>query len=397
MPIIFVPGIKGSELVDTYPIDFPVRWSLWNLTIGNIFEEEEDFLLRDGLYDKDYHLFREGKLIRYAYGKLVGTLRQLDPHCYMFPYDWRRELEDSGKRLVALAEHISGKHPKSTIDFVTHSMGGLVLRSALGLVSKARGKSALKVDRIGRIVCIAPPFRGAADIPKVLIAGEKNGWFSDEKSYRKLARSFPAIYQLVPSYEGALVNSVPGTTAPLDPFNINCWQKNVTQPGKGFRQKFLVNAEAFVRGKNSKFTGSSRAPMLGERAFVKRYGDNTLILLATGHETTWQIPVDVANNHNPNWFDFENATSDELGDGRVHMKSAAIEGITLAALDVETGHGTICRDEHVRKAAKMWLKTGRVLKMKDRRSLNSVSRPGKKYFLKWNGKESSFGSHRVKP
>ncbi len=237
------------------------------MAIGNIWEDEEDFLLRDGLYDKDFHLFREWKPIKYAYGRLVKRLRESDPHCYMFTYDWRRESEHSGERLAEFIQHISGRHTqkgkKPEVGFVTHSMGGLVLRSALGLISSLKPS-----PQVGRIVFIAPPFRGALDVPKTLIAGEKNGWFSDKEGFRKLARSFPSVYQLVPSFENALV-SEKGT--PLDPFDINNWQENVTQSGKGSQESFLKNGEAFVQGKCAKFGGFSRAPMLKEKTFVECY------------------------------------------------------------------------------------------------------------------------------
>ena len=216
MPIIFIPGIKGSELIDTYPIDFDVRWSLEDMMFGNIFEDEEDFLLRDGLYDKNFHLFREWKPIKYAYGLLIKRLREHDSHCYLFTYDWRRALEHSGKQLFEFIQHISDRHTEKTkpeIGFVTHSMGGLVLRSALGLIHSLKSP-----PQVGRIVFIAPPFRGALDVTKNLIAGEKNGWFSDREGYRKLARSFPSVYQLVPSFKNALVSSE--TKKSLDPFDI---------------------------------------------------------------------------------------------------------------------------------------------------------------------------------
>lgn len=393
MPIIFIHGIKGSELIDTYPIDFDVRWSLEDMTFGNIFEDEEDFLLRDGLYDKDFHLFREWKPIRYAYGRLIKRLREHDSHCYMFTYDWRRALEHSGKRLTKFIQHISDRHTEKgkepEISFVTHSMGALVLRSALGLVYSLKSS-----PQIGRIVFIAPPFRGALDIPKILIAGEKNGWFSDQEGYRKLARSFPSVYQLIPSFKNALVSSE--NNSPLDPFDINNWQENVAKSGKGFRGSFLKNAEAFVRGNCSKFEGSSRAPMLKEKTFVKCYKKKTLILIGTGHKTTWQIPIITQNPCNANWFDFANAKRDSCGDGRVHLTSAAIRGITLAAFDTENDHGTVCREEIILKAMEMWLDKGEALKIKPRMSQDSLARQEKAYFSEWDGNKSSFDSHRIK-
>ena len=399
MPIIFIPGIKGSELVDTYPINFPVRWSLEDMVpfnFFNLFEDEEDFLLRDGLYDKDFHLFREWKPIDYAYGRLLKKLRENDSHCYVYPYDWRRTLERSAEQLTEFIRHISGKHTQKTtpeISFVTHSMGGLVLRSALGLIHSRD----LPI-KIGRIVFIAPPFRGAIGAIKSLIVGERDGWLGDRDGYRKLARSFPSIYQLIPSFKNALIDSV--TKESLDPFDIDNWQANVTQGGKGFQNSFLKNAKAFVgheqiQSNQSPTNISSEAPMLQEETFVQSYGDRTLILLGTNHKTPWQIPVIVDNPRNRNWFDFDNVEENSWGDGRVHLKSVAIEGVTLAAFDTQMSHGRVCREETIYNATKMWLDKGRVLKMKPRTKYNSVNRPGRTYFSKWNGNESSFKSHRV--
>jgi len=205
MAIIFVPGIKGTKLVDTYPTDFKVRWSLEDMVVGNIFEDTLDFELKEGLYDvDDTHLFREWELINHAYERIIERLRKwITPQLYTFPYDWRKPIEWNAKRLNAFIEHVKGKLKASgrdsTVSFFTHSMGGLVLRSALGL------RKPKPFEGIGRIAFIAPPFRGSCGIPKVLIAGEKNGWFSDEEDFRKLARSFPSVYQMIPSFENAAV------------------------------------------------------------------------------------------------------------------------------------------------------------------------------------------------
>lgn len=389
MPVIFIPRIEGSELVDTYPVDFDVRWSLEDMVVGNIFEDEEDFMLRDGLYDKEFHLFREWKPIKFAYGDLVKRVRDSDPNCYMFPYDWRRDAAHSGKRLAEFIQHIYNRHGGKEVEFVTHSMGGLILRSALNVIRRFK-----PCPRVGRIVFIAPPFRGALNVTETLIAGEKNGWFSDKEGYRKLARSLPAVYQLLPSFKSALVSSTTGKS--MDPFDVKNWQENVTQPGTGFQRSFLENGEAFVRGESALFGGSSQAPMMEETAFVSCHGKNTLILLGTGHKTMWQIQVNEQNPHNCNWYDLENAKRNKLGDGRVHLKSAAIKGITLAAFDTSEDHGRICRNETILNAMNMWLNTGSVLRIKPRTQQDAWNRPSKSYFAEWDGDESTFASHRIK-
>lgn len=249
--------------------------------------------------------------------------------------------------------------------------------------------------KIRRIVFIAPPFRGSLDIAKALIVGEKSGFLSDREDFRKLARSFPSVYQLIPSFDKALVGSV--KNEPLDPFKIKNWQQNVTQPGTGFQESLLRSGEAFVRADSAQFGGSSNAPMLNEETFVDYYGEDSLILLGTGHETMWQVPVITGNQGNPNWFDFDNAKRDCLGNGRVHLKSAAIKGVTLAAIDTDDSHGTVCRDETIIKATKMWLKDGKILRIKRRTASDPVNRPRNDYFCKWDGDEASLSVHRHTP
>ncbi len=392
MAIIFVPGIKGTKLVDTYPTDFKVRWSLEDMVVGNIFEDTLDFELKEGLYDvDDTHFFREWDLINHAYERIVERLRKwITPQLYTFPYDWRKPIEFNAIRLKAFIEHVQGKlkadGQESTVSFFTHSMGGLVLRSALGL---GRPKP---FDGIGRIAFIAPPFRGSCGIPEVLIAGEKNGWFSNEEDFRKLARSFPSIYQMIPSFEKAAIAAKDGRE--LNLFDIKNWQQNVAQ-GKEFRKEFLVNAEAFLKGSGANQGGSSDAPILSDRE-LRRHADQIAVILSVGYGTRYQIRVDTENPKNKNWFNFKDKREDTNGDERVHLKSAAIKGITLAAYEGAASHGVVCRDSTIIKSVSRWLEGKKLLKMKARTPSHSIKRRSKTYFEPWDGKESSFSKHIVK-
>jgi len=264
-------------------------------------------------------------------------------------------------------------------------MGGLLLRSALGL---RRPRS---FDGIGRVVFVAPPFRGSCDTTRVLIAGEKNGWFGHSEDFRKLARGFQSVYQLLPSYAGALINQAGGEH--LDAFDTACWQKNVVR-ATTFRPDFVANAEAFIRGGRARHGGESAAPMLSERA-LRNHSEQLLVLLSVGHETLRQIPVDCDNRANPNWFDFAGARSDDLGDGRVHLRSAALKGVTLAAYRGAKMHGMMCRDETIINSTAMWLQQGKLIKMRPRTARDRVRRSKRKtdYFMSWDGRQGSLSSH----
>ncbi|HKJ95521.1 MAG TPA: hypothetical protein VKA32_07825, partial [Gammaproteobacteria bacterium] len=159
MAIVFLPGIKGSELVDSYPLDWPRRWSLEDMTVGDIIENSLDFALVDGRYDAaDGHWMRPTRMIHYAYGAIINKLRawQQPEPVYTFSYDWRKPLELSAARLVQAMDELAGREKavgrSPELKFVTHSMGGLVLRSALALRNRRD-----PFDGIGRCVFIAPP------------------------------------------------------------------------------------------------------------------------------------------------------------------------------------------------------------------------------------------------
>lgn len=390
MAILFIPGIKGSELIDSYPLDWPRRWSLEDMVVGDLVEDPHDFALAEGRFDAaDGHWMRPGRLIHYAYGSMISKLRawKKPEPVYTFSYDWRKPLELSAARLVrAMAilagrEQAAGRSPE--LKCVAHSMGGLLLRSALGLRNRRDPFAG-----IGRTVFIAPPFRGAVGAPYALVVGEKDGWFGTDEDYRSIARTFPSVYQMTPSWPAAALDSA---GRPLDLFNAANWQANVRDGGQ-FQARFLADAEAFVRGRAARFGGHSEAPMLGD-AVLARHSDKVLVLCGAGEDTVRQLPVETANTRNPNWFDFAAARHDTQGDGRVHFLSAAIEGVTLAAFTGAGKHATLCRDERVTNLTSLWLDGRKALKMTRRGPNHSVQRPSRRYFQPWDGEPASFAEH----
>ncbi len=390
MAIVFIPGIKGSELIDSYPLDWPRRWSIEDMVVGDLVENPHDFALAGGRYDAaDGHWMRPGRLIHYAYGAMIAKLRQWkqpEP-LYTFSYDWRKPLELSAARLVRAMDVLAGREQAAgrtpELKFITHSMGGLLLRSALGLRNRRN-----PFDGVGRTVFIAPPFRGAIGAPYALVVGEKDGWFGTDEDYRTIARSFPSVYQMTPSWPGAAVG--PGG-AVVDLFDAASWQANVRDGGQ-FQSRFLADAEAFVRGGSARYGGVSDAPVLTDAAMA-RHADKVLVLCGAGIPTRRQLPVQTDNVRNPNWFDFAHAVSDAHGDGRVHFMSAAVRGVTLAAFADSGTHALLCRDERVTNLTSLWLDGHNALKMARRTPQHSVARPSRSYFEPWDGKADSFAQH----
>lgn len=67
-----------------------------------------------------------------------------------------KKIEQHGKDLVVALQKISHQHPYARISFVTYSMGGLVVASALG------DQECPSNARRGSVYAIAPPFQGSS-------------------------------------------------------------------------------------------------------------------------------------------------------------------------------------------------------------------------------------------
>jgi hypothetical protein len=76
------------------------------------------------------------------------------------------------------------------------------------------------------VVFIATPHLGSVDAVESMIRGE-TVLFGGQKEMRKLARTFPGVYELLPnpSLQNTIVNQ---GGVPLDIFDINNWQSSVT-------------------------------------------------------------------------------------------------------------------------------------------------------------------------
>jgi hypothetical protein len=263
-------------------------------------------------------------------------------------------------------------------------MGGLLLRSALALRERRE-----PFADVARIVFIAPPFRGALGAPFALVAGETDAWFGTGPGYRKVARGFPSVYQITPSWPGAAVDEDGGDLDLFDPTN---WQANVAR-GKTFRPDFLRNGEAFVRADHARHGGHSGAPMLSDTALAEA-ADKVLIICGSGKPTPRALPVLTRNQDNPNWFDFAHMAIGTHGDGRVWMASAAIKGVTLAAFADSGEHALLCRDERIAHLATRWLANDSAAMLRPRRAGDPVKRR-QHFFKPWDGALASLDRHVV--
>jgi pimeloyl-ACP methyl ester carboxylesterase len=197
-PVIIIPGISGSQLVNPatgktvwfsvrrdkdddlrLPITSPIlSRNRDNLVAKDIIREIELPLLPDV---EVYKTLIEALKAR-GYGEGVWDKPQAADVFYVFAYDWRRDNVESARLLIEkmAAAKLTLKRPDLKFDILAHSMGGLVARYAAmyGTAELPRGAA-------------VPTWAGAVHINKLMMFGTPNeGSFG---SFEALLKGYPII------------------------------------------------------------------------------------------------------------------------------------------------------------------------------------------------------------
>lgn len=313
-PIVLIHGIKGSHLAQTYDDSFDVIWSgiqktfetIWDLELNDAGEVEKD--LRD--------IITVMKIEVLAYGELLGRLRKKFPDdpVYIFRYDWRLDNKHNAEKLGEFLKYLGKKTGSSNFRFVTHSMGGLILAAFLNL------NPDLNLSLVDRAVLAAPPFWGSPEAIRGLIVGETSLFsLNSSEAFRKIARTFPSVYQLVPGYQGAWDHHDGNANI----WDIQYWQKRIKFNGRAkeayderdaLMQRHLARGGEFQEQDLIDFDGLD---IKGKNKFLVLYG--------TGERTLIKIKVKKENTAGEiaNFFDFGSKDKyPEKGDGTVPVVSA---------------------------------------------------------------------------
>ena len=193
--VILLPGIMGSHLA----VDGRTIWvDALRLARGG---------LGDLAYDDNCQVSAVG--LNHTYLPLITRLaRNWDVH--LFPFDWRADVRRSADSLDELVERLRAEHPKRGVNFVAHSMGGLVVRA---FVAKHRQRwvELAEIDGAssGRLVMLGTPNRGSYSIPLTLLGRELavRGLAAIDRKHTNdevgaIVAGFPGIYQMLPFAEG---------------------------------------------------------------------------------------------------------------------------------------------------------------------------------------------------
>lgn len=352
--IIFVPGIKGTKLVNTNLVNFDTIWS----GIQSNFETIEDLEFThpdEGVYydEKTNTIIKAGEIEELAYAEFIRDLKT-DKPVYIFNYDWRFSAAVNGYMLGQFVEYLIAKSRASKevetfrkFDFITHSLGNFIVRNYL----LNNGFS-----KVNKIIFTVPPFKGSIDIASVAVIGE--GFFPNVKSkIRKLIRTFPGALELLPTYESAGIFSSGAQDHSF--FNIDHWQENITNPKNSQAKEIAKKFSAALSA--SDYTVKSGLQDLAALSDAQR--KRILIITRTGYKTFQSMNIVRKKKGEPNnFFDFENACITEDGDGRVPDVSSCCYHDKVTTLTIKDSifysdysHGFVLKDERLQKIVNRFL------------------------------------------
>ena len=316
-PVIFVHGIQGSWLKDQYPVDYD-REILWT-GIPLIGKRNFDALHLhhlDSEVDADPRRWvMPHQAVPLIYEGLLEEIRDEmeQPYVYMFTYDWRKDNRLAAQALARFIDRVlrvyrthekkPGGSASKQVVLIGHSMGGLVIKWCAVKIPSSRPK-------IRKMITIATPFRGSLKAVEALLPGARNLFgIENKKSMRHASRTLPGVYQLLPTWDGAIVDA--HTQENLDVFLESSWQGNLVQnlrkrfSSDDFFPSMLADARTF-----SKVVGAPWPKELKQKVYYA-YG--------TGSDTWRQVQVDTKNE---NFYQFEEPVKDAEGDGTVHSTSS---------------------------------------------------------------------------
>ena len=334
-------------MVNTNTLDFDTIWS----GMQSKFESIEDLALKeDTTFDEAPKAIIERSDVEdLAYREAISIIRKkLDTPVYIFGYDWRKSNADNGKKLHEYVNYLKRKLGQAKFNFVTHSMGGLVFSCFL---KELKGTYTV-IDRAVLTVC---PFKGAPKAMIGLIKGEggvKVPFFNSNDEFRKIARTFPSVYELCPTYSGSVVfdKSHQLFGKQFDLYNAKHWQSNLLQashfrPRLSSLRRFRVTQKAMI-----------------DLAKTSTNLRNRIVILAgigEGTDSKVVVKPTAPNGKTTNFFDFDQDQGD--GDGTVPIESSSIYMRSVDTLAVKSKwydkatHGFFLNDGRVQTIIKRFL------------------------------------------
>lgn len=373
-PIVVIPGILGSELVDlqtgqvawptgarslaaTLPLplspDLPANRD--NLSPGKIVASVKLARLVPEVYVYRGLLDALQRYGGYVEGDWTTPAVEGDRDTYyVFTYDWRRDNVESARELMRRLEDLKGKlkRPDLKFNIVAHSMGGLVARYAAmyGDADLPPPETSAPLPNwagaahINRIVMFGVPNEGSADAFATLLRGYSltEGLRPQIRLFNTLSKeiafSSPAVFQLLPHASVSRFLDENFKPLAVNLYDVATWKlyhwegssgsarddrappgpESTAGSGPSEREKYL----AAVLQRAKRFHEALDTPT-GASAPV------ALLSFGGDCEETLDAPVLLRDRKKDRWITLTTPESFRTSDGRRVGKSAAIAAMYL--------------------------------------------------------------------
>jgi len=342
-PVIVIPGITASDLRDEYPTETERIWSLINKQYERVYLHPDNVRYEA----RQPSVVRPDRVWGIVYSELVEELRhELTQNAdkpvpvYPFAYDWRHPLRLTEQHLERFIDEViertklmphyyqDGYADRAQVNLVGHSMGGLIVAGYL----QRLGINA----RVGKVATLGTPFRGSHEaVTRVATGLDRLGIEPSPSREREAARITPALYHLVPHYEGAVETSTGGSTDLFQPEN---WQASVplsvaqyvrlysVVPARTPDQIKAAADELFDGMLDDARTYCQRVDSLDLAATSLGGKDGWLCVVGVGEKT--RVRTRIVMENGSQWFDLDRPED---------VTNQWPDGITKA----ETGDGTV--------------------------------------------------------
>ncbi len=236
LPVIFIPGIGGSEMKasqdiiwskedghgGTYSHAYAGNEKIWvNQDKAAALGDDDYFdvlkLKTDGV-TSEADISLTGNLTAFGYSDIdsffTGIGYTKGTNYFVFPYDWRKDVRESKDSLDTLIEQAKTASGQSKVNLVVHSMGGLIGRFYISDSGRA--------TKVNKLIELGVPHLGSVDSLKTLQYGSWLGYdfrlFTigiPPSETKDVAQNMPSIFQLIPSikyydfYDNSIDNPYP--------------------------------------------------------------------------------------------------------------------------------------------------------------------------------------------
>ncbi len=281
-PVIIVPGVLGSRLVDGRTGEEAWPGSTARLLTSGYadlalaidpatLEPVDDGLVATALFDRAAGQDFYGRVVEaleqaggYTAGRPGEPVAPGVAHWYAFPYDWRQDNVVTVRRLDALIDQIRRDHgdPELKVDVIAHSMGGLVVRyyerygTADVLDDNAFPVTGAGVRKLRRIVLLGTPNQGSVSAVHSFLNGYRVGL---SRLKPEAIATMPAMYQLFPHPLVDWITTVDGRPLQRDVFDAGIWR----------RFEWSIH-DRHVRRRMAEQPGAWPEPAVFDRWFEKR-------------------------------------------------------------------------------------------------------------------------------